>query len=176
MIWYILISTFQISIHFNTQVQLCAQILGSALRSRLLNAFLWIAVQQFLRRVAICVERIRYTVPLQGLLQDLETGDDVWVERDSACNSPTEAHVGSCFWTFCFFKATQKQHSFQSQYCKNLLMLTSEGKPMRLGPSKWVMLCRILPGCTWRTTKLCHLLLSALSYYIYICLPGVTTY
>lgn len=27
---------------------------------------------------------------LRSLLQDLETGDDVWVERDSACNSPTE--------------------------------------------------------------------------------------
>ena len=34
------------------------------------------------------------TVLLQGLLQDLETGDDVWVERDSACNSPTEAQLG----------------------------------------------------------------------------------
>lgn len=156
----IVFSTFQISIHFNTQVQqvqLCAQILGSALRSRLLNAFVWIALQQFLRRVVICVERNVSSVarPLAG------SWDRRWcLGGERLCVQLANGGTsGKLFLDILFFS--------KRQYCKNLLMLTSEGKPMRR-PSKWVMLCRILPRCTWRTTKMCHLLLSALSYYIHL--------
>lgn len=94
-------STFQISIHFFFILKF-----SSVLRFWAPHCAVDSSTHSFCEGLS-CVSNVTL-VPLQGLLQDLETGDDVWVERDSACNSPTEAQVGSCFWIFCFFKATQK--------------------------------------------------------------------